>query len=1424
MASVLEQKPDPAAKFGSQVDEQIAQATTRIRTHDLALGGLTLAALTAGYAAAMISLDKYLNLPEWARQLALAGFLLVLAAAAYLLIARPLRRRINPLYAAARVEDTIEDAKNSVTGYVAAQENGGVSPAVKAAMSARAARAVGDADVNQAVDNRRLVIAGGVLVAFLVALAVLFFVFRPTQFASLVGRAFVPFSSDPIATRTQLELVRPDPADPTISAGQTVTVAVRVGGKVPPASAPDRVRLLIRHNPADPQYDELPMQEGESSRDWQLKVPEYLVQNGFWYKVAAGDAVTAEHRVTVRSLPLFTDYEAKYEYPAYTRLRPAKSTDPNLRAYRGTKVTLTAGANREVADARMRFEAPGLAPVVGVTPPDRNDAARFRFTATEATRYRLHFTAVNGEKNEPPAFQIAIDSDQPPRVEVVQPEEPETTAPANGQLAVDGTIGDDFGIDKYRLRLRVGGRDLAPVYPGDGKPQSLRREKDGTWPTDLSASGGFKLSADLPKLTFAEGDRYEPKEGDLVEFWVEAIDNCTETKPVGGWGEVPQPGNVGRSDTRRLRLAAPQSEPDAKEQLGQQRERRQTEEKQHRAEQQKKLDAENRPPPQPQDGQPPPEQKDGQQGDAPKDSKAEAGRDDGTKKPADAKPGAANETNPVTKDNPPQDPAGKSPPDGMDPKTPQAPKDGKKESDPAAKPGDPKAGPEAKMSDMTDSKTNRDPNGMGGGTNSTDPPATAPPPKSPDDKRAEQDAERVQEQLNKNKDEGGNAKPNPTTRPEDRADPAKAKPEPKDGAAPDSTPKDADPKTAPPAPGQEPAAEAKPQGAPEKPTDPAEAKPQPKSDGTGGNPAETREAPLGGTAGQDKPDAPEPKKADTPPSGTQSPRQDPKSGSAGKPDTAPKDGDPTGPKEKTERPADAGTAKPQQDPAPGQDKDPAQRTGSPPQPKEDPKAAGAKPEKAPDAATAKPAPPPDATEDKVPPKDPGQAGGASETRPAPPEPKKGTGGTAGNENKTVERGEDKPPQPKDGEGRPQGGLPDPKEKKDRGTGGEPRKLDPKEQKELEDAARNLTSPDPQKRKDAQQKLDRAVGEEKRKELEQIANDLESKDDGKRAAAQKKLDELKKEAEDRQAKKDEKGPGGKKGADPAAKKDIGSKLDKLTPEQQREALDAADDLTHPDPAKKQAARDKLDQLVGPDARKAQEEFEKQQKAEREKLDQDLKSPDEKTREAAEKKVDEALNRAEQEAKKGDGGKGEPGKLTEQEIQDLLAKARDLYSPDDEKRRAAEQAIDDRLGKDFRRRVQKAIQGPEPPPLPPPPEADPRHKARTAQLQLEEFEKNRYNKELHRELGWTQERYDEFLKDQARLAELRQKEAAAAEESARTPPAPPGKPTLGTAGAGKVDAFKPGAGTATGSGAGVAPPGFDNFRRKFEEELRKLQAKP
>src|SRR5207237_1011971 len=216
--------------------------------------------------------------------------------------------------------------------------------------------------------------------------------------------------------------------------------------------------------------------------------------------------------------------EANYEFPAYLRMQPVTSVKGNrLIAFRGTKVTLIAKTNREVKDGRMEVE-PTAEKVTGKVAPNRPDSLQFEYKLVESGSYRLYFTAANGERNtEPPPFAIQVISDAPPVITVLKPEEDEIQIPANGQLAVDATVGDDFGIDKVTLKLKLVGdtERMLPEKPYlEGK--SFLRDSDKTWPTALD----YKDSVDLGKLKEANGLSVDLKEGQVLEYWLEAADNC----------------------------------------------------------------------------------------------------------------------------------------------------------------------------------------------------------------------------------------------------------------------------------------------------------------------------------------------------------------------------------------------------------------------------------------------------------------------------------------------------------------------------------------------------------------------------------------------------------------------------------------------------------------------------------------------------------------------------------------------------------------------------------------------------------------------------------------------------------------------------------------------------------------------------------
>src|SRR5205085_8834988 len=122
-------------------------------------------------------------------------------------------------------------------------------------------------------------------------------------------------------------------------------------------------------------------------------------------------------------------------------------------------------------------------------------------------------------------------------------------------------------------------------------------------------------------------------------------------------------------------------------------------------------------------------------------------------------------------------------------------------------------------------------------------------------------------------------------------------------------------------------------------------------------------------------------------------------------------------------------------------------------------------------------------------------------------------------------------------------------------------------------------------------------------------------------------------------------------------------------------------------------------------------------------------------------------------------------------------------------------------------------------------DPRNKAKTAELQLEEFEKHRYDQNLKDKLGWDQKKVDEFLAAEAERVEQLKKLAAQHEEALKDKDKGPkgGEPPLTAGGGTKLGKGMDSASGVTGSGATVAPPGFEDPKVKFAKEAIELLKK-
>jgi len=522
---VRESGGKPATKHDTFIETQLARTEQRIRLIDLTTAACGFVAGTLAFALFMMLLDRQFVLAAASRQFALVLYLLVAGAYLVYAVVRPLRWRVNPHYAARQLEQTLATNKNHVINWIDLREEK-LPGVIRSALGQRAARDLSNTDADQAISSRRAITVGAVTGFLAVTFVVLLIVFGPRPFSSLLARTFSPFSrSAGIATRTQIAIQRPEGGDAVVTIGNPVTIVAEVGGRVPDPNDRDAPCLLYRHDESEP-YRKRYLQRDEFGREWSTTVAAGDVSNGFLYKVTAGDAETAEHRVSVRPAPLISNFLATYRYRAYVGKADRSRESRKLEDLRGTKVEILARTTRTVKEGRLDFE-----PTEGVSETIRAEvraddpaALRFSMVLDKPGKYRIRFVSIEGEAYIDTApFDVVVIQDQPPQVELTRPGK-NVELPLNGHLELEGVATDDIGVAALNLRMQVvkGSQLKAKPYLADklGKPEF------GT-PQRLE----YRDVLDLPALVDERGSPAELKSGMEIEYWLEARDGCDFPRP-----------------------------------------------------------------------------------------------------------------------------------------------------------------------------------------------------------------------------------------------------------------------------------------------------------------------------------------------------------------------------------------------------------------------------------------------------------------------------------------------------------------------------------------------------------------------------------------------------------------------------------------------------------------------------------------------------------------------------------------------------------------------------------------------------------------------------------------------------------------------------------------------------------------------------
>jgi hypothetical protein len=258
------------------------------------------------------------------------------------------------------------------------------------------------------------------------------------------------------------------------------------------------------------------------------------VQNYFRFFAKGGDDQTEWISVKTLISPSIEQIKIWYEYPSYTKFDNTPYDKPEMggviRAPLGTKINLGLSANIPIDSAELKIFFKKMTDKVDLNIiGDKNDSREingFFFVLGDAD-YSITLKAKNGLENaEAIKYPIKVVMDTAPIIKIIEPKTDIKYVTATATLPMVLETIDDYGIQQISFFNKISTRD--PVT--EQKIFFSLQQNDNPY-------GSRKIET---KYDF-ELSRLGVKEGDIVNYYFEAEDNCAIS-------------NTNRTRTRELKL------------------------------------------------------------------------------------------------------------------------------------------------------------------------------------------------------------------------------------------------------------------------------------------------------------------------------------------------------------------------------------------------------------------------------------------------------------------------------------------------------------------------------------------------------------------------------------------------------------------------------------------------------------------------------------------------------------------------------------------------------------------------------------------------------------------------------------------------------------------------------------------------------
>lgn len=477
--AIVEERPAVSAdKLPRPIVDVLERAIRRRRNIILLRGLLAIAAVTMGVLLGLMAVHFGVTIVSATTRwlLSAAALLIVLGAAAVFLV-YPLSRRMSLIRMAQLVDahhPEFEERVSSTVELLSARHGqfGEASPMLLEALTQQAVQQVRAVQPRREFNLKSIYPFLGAAVGVALIWAVVW-TFWPAETKHLLTRIINPYTSGGNLGAADLTV---DPGDRTVAIGDPLRIEATLR-----RSGAQQAALLRQDGTADEVSMEmvrLTDQASDSSK-FALTIP--TVTEPLSYRVLVGGALSKSYQVRVTPRPAVSQYDIRYEYPAYTGRsnRSVNKAEGKIAAPVGTRVTLTALCNKPLSEASLLMGTKKT-PVTEIASAGEGCTVTWQFflEPSHSGKWSLALKDKFDIRTTTEEHLVQVVPDMAPVIGIVEPQEPELRLRPDDRLPIVYRVREDYGLSSVSFLIRTGSGSEISVKTSHPKRSTIEEQ---TW-------------------------------------------------------------------------------------------------------------------------------------------------------------------------------------------------------------------------------------------------------------------------------------------------------------------------------------------------------------------------------------------------------------------------------------------------------------------------------------------------------------------------------------------------------------------------------------------------------------------------------------------------------------------------------------------------------------------------------------------------------------------------------------------------------------------------------------------------------------------------------------------------------------------------------------------------------------------------------